>query len=391
MAKRADPTTSHDHFRVLIAGGGVAGWEAAFALQELAGERVSTAVLTASDDFVYRPPAIGEPFNRSRAERYSAADLAARAGAELICDTLVEVFADLCVVRTASGSELPYDALLVAAGAAIDPTSTHATCVDDARIDELLHGLVQDVEGGYVHRLAIVIPAPPPWPLPGYELALMAAERAWDMQTELQVTLLTPEHEPLAVFGEKASRGVAQLLAARGIEVLTSAYCEIPASQRVIVHPSGRALAFDRVIALPRLRGPALAGLPHDGGGFLPVDRYGRVRGTERVWAAGDVTDTPIKHGGIAARLADTAARSIAMTCGAHIAEQSFVPVVEGVLMTGGARHYLRGNPAFAGEMGESVFCELPRDAHPPKIAARYLDPHLHGHAGLALAGSPST
>ena len=38
-------------------------------------------------------------------------------------------------------------------------------------------------------------------------------------------------------------------------------------------------------------------GLPVTEGGFIPVDAYNRVRGVERVWAAGDMTSRPIKHG----------------------------------------------------------------------------------------------
>lgn len=34
-------------------------------------------------------------------------------------------------------------------------------------------------------------------------------------------------------------------------------------------------LAVDLTMALPRLRGPALPGLPHHDHGFVPVDRYG--------------------------------------------------------------------------------------------------------------------
>lgn len=66
------------------------------------------------------------------------------------------------------------------------------------------------------------------------------------------------------------------------------------------------------MVALPRLLGPGLSGLPADGGGFLPVDEYGPVRGVDRVWTAGDATDVPIKQGGVAAQLADVGAGSIA-------------------------------------------------------------------------------
>ncbi len=34
-----------------------------------------------------------------------------------------------------------------------------------------MHGLIQDVEGGFIHKLAFVAPGRMAWPLPLYELA----------------------------------------------------------------------------------------------------------------------------------------------------------------------------------------------------------------------------
>ena len=56
---------------------------------------------------------------------------------------------------------------------------------------ERLHGIVQDVEGGYLRSLAFVVPDGSTWPLPLYELALMLAERAYDMGAELELHLVT--------------------------------------------------------------------------------------------------------------------------------------------------------------------------------------------------------
>jgi sulfide:quinone oxidoreductase len=369
-------------FEVLIAGGGVAGLEAAFALQHLAADRVRVRVISVGTDFIYRPLSIGEPFNRSQAAHTPLRQLVEEAGAELISDALVHVDANARRVQLASGAELGYDALLVAAGANINPVHEHATGIDDARIDDLLHGLVQDIEQGYLHRLGVIIPSPPPWPLPAYELALMASERAWDMQVDLEVTLVTPEAAPLDVFGPVASRALATLLGERRIEVITSAWCEVPRSRSVLIHPGDRELEFDRIVALPALRGPGIGGLPQDGGGFLPVDEYGQVRGVDRVWAAGDCTDVPIRQGGVSADLADVAAESIAGTAGAHLRARTFVPTVEGVLMTGGTARYLRARPAWPGDSGESVFEPIARGAEPPKIRATYLGSHvLQGRA----------
>jgi sulfide:quinone oxidoreductase len=389
MNQREDPSQTPEVFHVVIAGGGVAGLEAAFALRELMGDRVGLTLLAAGQDFVYRPLAIGEPFNRSHAKRYPLSALAAEAGAEVVNDSLAEVDAERREVRTLGGQTLAYDALLVGVGATLEPPPGHVTGFDDARSDELLHGLVQDIEEGYLRRLAIIVPAPMPWPFPAYELALMASERAWDMQVDLDVTLCTPEPTPLSIFGEEASRALSNLLSERRIEVITSAYCEVPEAKKVVVHPGDRTLEADRIVMFPRLRGPGLPGLPQDGMGFIPIDEYGQVRGVQRVWAAGDATDFPIKQGGIAAQVADTAARSIAAEAGLTMDQRPFVPVVEGVLMTGGTPRYLRGRPTSPDSPGESVFTEVMRGSAPPKIAARYLGPHLPDQ-GPATVGASS-
>jgi sulfide:quinone oxidoreductase len=363
---------------VLIAGGGVAGLEAAFALRELAGGRVSVTILAPSDEFVYRPMAIGEPFTSGHARHFSLAKLAEAAHAQLVRGALAEVDPAGRTARTDRGAVLEYDAMLVCPGATMHHPHEHATRFDDSQLDELLHGLVQDVEEGYVQRLAIIVPTPMPWPFPAYELALMASERAYDMNTEMDITVLTPETAPLAVFGDEASRALSRLLADRRIDVVTSAACEVPTAQSIVVHPGGRTLEADRIVSLPALSGPAIPGLPHDENGFIPIDEYGRVRGVDSVWAAGDATDYPLKQGGVAAQLADTVAESIAKGAGVAVEPKPFAPALVGVLLTGGTPRYLRRGSDRAGAE-TSALTEVPHGAHPPKIAARYLTPELEG------------
>jgi len=372
QTQQPEPT----RFEVLIAGGGVAGLEAAFALRELAGDRVHLTMLSPESEFVYRPNAVKEPFTRGYAHRYPLAALAADAGAQLVHDTLKRVDADRRVAYTNGGAQLSYDALLLGLGAQMTEPYEHVTTVDDARIDEHLHGLVQDVEEGYVKRLAFVVPAPMPWPLPVYELALLTAQRAWEMGPELSVTIFTPERAPLIAFGEDASRTVAQLLSHRGIEVVTSAYCQIPTAKAITVSPGGRQFEFDRIVALPGLHGPALEGIPHNGGGFIAVDEFCQVGGAQNVFAAGDATDFPVKHGGIAAQQADTAARSIAALAGAAVTPQAFDPVLEGVLVTGDQPLYFKAQLT-GGHGSDQDVVGTPVTASTPKIAARYLAAHL--------------
>jgi NADH dehydrogenase FAD-containing subunit len=139
----------------------------------------------------------------------------------------------------------------------------------------------------------------------------------------------------------------------------------------------GGSLPADLVVALPQPAGPAIAGLPADAHGFLPVDRYGRVRDTTGVWAAGDATARPLKQGGLAAQQADVAARSIAAELGGHVAPVAYEPALRGVLLTGAAPRFLRRSALSSVPSAASA---TPLWSAPGKVAdgrvARYLAAH---------------
>jgi sulfide:quinone oxidoreductase len=62
----------------------VAALEAALALRDLAGDRVSTKLLAPEPECVYRPIRVREPFGYSEAQRYSLEEIARDIGVELI-------------------------------------------------------------------------------------------------------------------------------------------------------------------------------------------------------------------------------------------------------------------------------------------------------------------
>jgi sulfide:quinone oxidoreductase len=90
-------------------------------------------------------------------------------------------------------------------------------------------------------------------------------------------------------------------------------------------------------VSVPVLEGPALAGLPADSRGYLPVDANGRVAGIAGVYAAGDATSFPVKQGGLATQQADAAAAAVAADLGLGPDPEPFQPVMRGLLLTGGA------------------------------------------------------
>ena len=363
-------------FRVVIAGGGVASLEAALALHALAGEEVAVRLLAPDPQMAYRPMTVGEPFSLPPARSHSVALIAERAGAEVIADRFAHVDVAGRIAHTEGGAELHYDALIVAVGARPRAPFAHGIVLDDRRMDELFRGIVQDVEGGYVHSIAFVSGARLGWPLPLYELALLSARRAHDFDLEIDITIVTPERAPLEVFGDQASAAVDGLLRDAGIAVVTAAQAQVPAPGRVVIAPGDRTLEADRVIVMPELFGPAVRGLPAAEHGFIPTDPDGRVSGVERVYAAGDATDFPVKQGGLAAQQADTVAAAIAVLAGVADAQPPARPEIHGMLLTGARPLWLAAR--LAGGRGlDSRVSEEPLWESAGKIDARYLAPCL--------------
>jgi sulfide:quinone oxidoreductase len=368
--------TQPQKLRVLVVGGGVAALETVLALHDLAGDRVAVTVLAPNEQFVYRPLTVREPFAYAPAARYPLGPILADVGAELVAGKLGWVDPEKQLVHTDDGQPVEYDALVLALGAKLYPRYKHAVTIDDSHMDEALQGLVQDIETGYLDSIAFVAPGRMAWPLPLYELALMTAGRAYDMNVSLETTIVTPEARPLAVFGQEASDGVSQLLRDANIRTITSAYAEIPAKGEIVINPGDRRLRVKRAVALPELYGPSVRGVAVSEHGFIRVNRFCRVPQAGPVYAAGDAVDFPIKQGGLGAQQADVVAESIAALAGVEIEPRCFEPVVRGVLLTGGEPRYIAaeitGGHGFA-----SHFSDTPIEGVTQKIAARYLGPYL--------------
>ncbi|HUH80917.1 MAG TPA: FAD-dependent oxidoreductase [Solirubrobacteraceae bacterium] len=362
--------------QVVIAGGGVAAVEAALGLAQLAGEQTQRTVLAPNAELVNRPMTVREPFAYPKAQRHELAPIVADAGAELVVDELAWVDPEGRRAHTRGGLALPYDVLVLALGGRIVPRYEHAITIDDRHLDETVEGLVRDVEEGYTKSVAFIAPGRVAWPLPLYELALMTAGRAYDMNVQLRATLITPEDSPLAIFGSGASTAVAERLARAHVDTVCSSYAEVPASGKVLINPGERVLEVERVVALPELYGPEIRGIPLSEYGFIRTGRHSEVLELDGVFAAGDCVDFPIKHGGLASQEADAAAEAIAARAGADVEPQPFHPEIRGMLLTDGKPLYLcakiTGGHGFSSEVSEQ-----PLWSPPSKISSKYLAPYL--------------
>ncbi len=389
IARRSLVPMTTSPLRVLVAGGGIAGIEALLELRALAGDRVELTLADAQRDFTYRPMKVAEPFARGQAARHAMADVARDVGARLVADSVVSVDDEEQVAHTAGGEELPFDALLLATGAAAEPADEHVLTWDDRSGPDHLGGLLRDVEQGYVKRLAFLVPPGPAWPLPAYELALMTARMASDAQTRLQITIVTPEVAPLALFGPTATAAVAAELNAASIGFHGCTYADVEKGHAItlVLHPGMRRIEVDRVVALPRLYGRAPVGVPADDDGFVAVDPHCKVRGMRHVWAAGDGLAFPVKFGGLAAAQADAAAQAIAALAGADVTPEPFRPVLRGRLLTGRSERFL--HHVAGGGGGEGTVADHALWWPPGKVAGRRLAPYLAERDGTA-AGAPA-
>ncbi len=161
--------------RVLIAGGGIAGIEAALALRDLAGDRVGVDLRDPRREFVFRPFAVGEPYGAARVFRYDLQRVAERCGASFEADGIVSVDSGRRLATTRDGESLPYDYLVIASGvrmlAAVPGAVTFWGVADEGQVGDV----IADLRAGSLRHLVFTMSGGRSWALPLYELALLAA------------------------------------------------------------------------------------------------------------------------------------------------------------------------------------------------------------------------
>ena len=221
--------------RVVIIGGGVAGLEALLALHDLAGDRAELTLVAPGPDFLYKPMLVDEPFDLGPVEQHALAPLAEQLGAEFVQRTVTTIEPNEHTVELDDASSLEYDFLIVATGGRFRRSPGKRENVPIRRraaADQRPLAI-----GGKPETDRFVVPSGVTWALPIYEIALMTQRRALELAVEVELTIVTPEEAPLAIFGPIASTAVAELLAARGIGVEAAAHAQEGAGHELVLTP----------------------------------------------------------------------------------------------------------------------------------------------------------
>jgi sulfide:quinone oxidoreductase len=369
---------------VLVAGGGIAALELLLALRVHTGPHVAITLLTSEPALTPRAMTVAEPFDRGGAQTYEWAQIAEQQGARVVFDVLVAVDTAERIVFTRGGRRLRYDVLAVATGARrVEPFAGALTFGTRTDATGRLRALVADVLTRDAVSVAFVLPSPSCWPLPLYELALLTADELREHGSAAAIRIVTPEEQPLGIFGPAPGDAVAPTLDALGIELVMRAQAREVVAGGLRLEGGG-VVAADHVVTLADIVARPIPGLPCDRAGFVPVDLHGRVAGEPAVYAAGEVTSFPLRQGGLAAQQADAVAEAIAAALGLHDDPAPFSPVLRGRLLTSGAPLYLQSRPS-----GQSLASTRALWSPPGKIAGRYLAPYLATARPARTAAAP--
>jgi sulfide:quinone oxidoreductase len=370
--------------RVLIVGGGIAALELVLALRVLAAPHVDVTVLAAEPELAPRAMTVATPFGRGGAQTHDWRQIAQDQRARLVLDEVMAVDTAERIVHTHSGRRMAYEVLVVATGARRVATLPGAvTFGATADVDSELRAVVADLLARASASVAFVLPSPSIWPLPLYEIALLAAAELREYGSGAAVRIVTPEQHPLDIFGAAAGDAVFPLLEALGVEFVPGAVAREVVTGGLRLADDGF-VAADHVVAVAEIVARVVPGLPLDRLGFIPVDLHGRVTGEPRIYAAGEATSFPLRQGGLATQQADAVAEAIAAACGAIDDPMPFRPVLRGRMLTTGAPLYLQARPS-----GQSVASARALWSPPEKVAGRYLAPYLASARPSRIGAAP--
>lgn len=319
--------------KVLVVGGGVAALEVCLGIHWDKGIPLDVTLVTRDRDFIYRPLAVLEPFGRGASPSFPIAEVVEGCVGEVIYDEITAIDAGAGVATTASGREIEFDAAVIATGAVAQSELEGATVVGAPGSNEQLMRMMAEIDAGLVERVVFCAPRGASWALPLYELAMFTSDHAQKRLREVDVQLLTPQKKPLIEFGSATSVRVSKLLGQSGVKLRAGVLAK-SFRDGVLQARDGTEIETKYVVALPSLKGLPIEGLPHDDDGFLQVDEYGRVPGMDNVFAAGDITDFPIKQGGIASQQADAVVGALMEYFGAGTAIHGFEPALRGLLLS---------------------------------------------------------
>lgn len=293
--------------RVVVLGGGVAGLTTATALRERLTPQDTITVVERADTHVLGLSLLWVLRGWRTLDQVTARPWAEpRPGIAVRRAAVEQIDLDARRVVTSDGM-LEYDALVIALGAEAAPSAVPGLVEAIAASTaaefysphgaELAHTRLAEPRTG--HLVIAVATLPYRCPAAPWEAALLADDllRETGQRDHVDVTVVTPEPQPMPVAGPAVGAAVTAMLHERGIATRFGAgMSAIDGS--VLTLSDGSRVETDLALVVPPHRPPAPV-RDLTGGGWLLVDpRSLALRdGSAGVWALGDTTVVPLPDG----------------------------------------------------------------------------------------------
>jgi sulfide:quinone oxidoreductase len=264
---------------VLILGGGWGGLTAAHHLRDLLPDEHRVVVVELSDTFAVCVSNLwlmtGERSGLEQVRRRM--ENLKRPGIDWVHAEATHLDPDGLSVDTTAG-RLEADYMVIALGADLNPEavpgfSETAHNLYDGEGAAELGRLLDGFDGGRI--VVLVAGAPFRCPPAPYEAAMLveALARRRGIRDSVELSLYTPEPQPMAVAGPAVGEALVDMLSERGIDYHPEQTVTRIDAEAGTLHFGDRAVPFDLLIGVPPHRAPALvtgAGLT-DGTGYVPV------------------------------------------------------------------------------------------------------------------------
>ncbi len=290
---------------VLVLGGGTGGLTAANELRRLLDPRHRVVLIDRQSEHRFAPSFLWVMTGaRRRGHATRRLSTLLSRGVELVQGRVTRIDPERKKVLVGE-DEHPYDALVVALGAELDPASFPG--YTDAAYDffdlDGAAGLAESLRNFVGGRAVVAVTALPyKCPAAPYEAALLIEDhlRKRGVRERSEVVVFTPEPQPMPVAGPVLGAAVSTLLAERGIALHTvRPLASIDATAHELVFADGTRERFDLLAAVPphrapeAVRGSSLAGEA----GWIPVDPATLRTRFEDVYAIGDVASITLANG----------------------------------------------------------------------------------------------
>jgi len=290
---------------ILVLGGGVGGLVAARELRRLLPTKHRIILVDREPMFVFAPSLLWLMTGNRTAERISR--LLARLerkGIEVVTGEIERIDADRHEA-TVAAEKLSGDYLVIALGAELAPETIPGLPAAGhnfytAAGAEALRDALRLFTGG---RLAVLTAAPAyKCPAAPYEAAMLLEHycRRKNARGRTQIDLYAAEPGPMGVAGPEVSKGVRQLIEAKGITYHPEHQVQdIDPVARRLRFTNGAEAVYDLLAFVPPHRAPRVireSGLVSESG-WVSVDAHTMTTRVEQLYALGDVVSIPLKLG----------------------------------------------------------------------------------------------